>query len=220
MAYLLASIPYFRCLVRSEYLRDFEAEEGEAGPAAGQYHEATAVAVMAVRADSLWFQVVLHEPLGGCAFLLPIEALVTKPAPVAPTKTVQPWDCFSSDIGVCEIAALRRTGVRIHKDDVGATYLFTIASTGTDVADDPAQRKLLHVVSRSDGLIGAYPNNRIRFLDRALFGDLTEKPEFKTLTREFRAEGIGSGDRPAGREAGAVSPPLDAAPGRPNGAHA
>jgi hypothetical protein len=57
------------------------------------------------------------------------------------------------------------------------------------------------------------------FVDRALFGDLTAKPEFKTLGREFRAEGMGSGDRLAGSTVGAVSPPLDAAPGKANGAH-
>jgi hypothetical protein len=70
-------------------------------------------------------------------------------------------------------------------------FLLAVASTGIDLADDPAQRKLLHVVLREDGLIGAYPNNRLTFLDRALYGDLTaERIELTTLSREFRAEGL------------------------------
>jgi hypothetical protein len=183
MPYLLSSIPYFRCLVRKEYLRDLQDSRDE-------YCEATAVGVLCVRGDSLQFQVVLHEPLAGCAFLLPIEALVAKPCDPVPTKIVQPWDVFSSDFGVCEIATLRRGAVRLLKDDCLASYRFTIAFTGNDLADDPAQRKFLHVVLREDGLIGAYPNNRCIFLDRALFGDLTAKPDFMTLTKEFRAEGL------------------------------
>lgn len=184
MPYLLSSIPYFRCLVRKEYLRDLQDGHGE-------YCEATAVGVLCVRGDSLQFQVVLHEPLAGCAFLLPIEALCTKPSviPVS-AKGVQPWDCFSSDFGVCELTAVRRGAVRLLKDDCLASYRFTLAFTGNDLADDPAQRKFIHVVLREDGLIGGYPNNRMVFLDRALFGDFTAKPDFKTLTREFRAEGM------------------------------
>jgi hypothetical protein len=185
MPYLLASIPYFRCLVRKEYLRDLQDSHGE-------YCEATTVGIMCVRGDSLQFQVVLHEPLAGCGFLLPIEALCTKPCDPVPTKMLQPWDVFSSDFGVCELATLRRGAVKLLKDNCQAEYRFTLAFTGNDLADDPAQRKFLHVVLREDGLIGAYPNNRCVFLDRALFGDLTEKPEFLTLTKEFRAEGIGA----------------------------
>lgn len=183
MPYLLASIPYFRCYVRREYLRDLKDGHGD-------FLEATAVGVLCVRGDSLQFQIVLHEPLAGCAFLLPIEALVTRPCEPVATKVLQPWDVFSSDFGVCEFTALRRGAVRLLKDDCKAEYRFTLAFTGNDLSDDPAQRKFLHVALREDGLIGAYPNNRLVFIDRALFGDLTAKPDFTTLTREFRAEGL------------------------------
>jgi hypothetical protein len=183
VACILASTPYFRCYVRKEYVRDLKDGHGD-------YLEATAIGVLCIRGDSLQFQVVLHEPLAGCAFLLPIEALVTKPCEPAATKVLQPWDVFSSDFGVCELTTVRRGAVRLLKDDCKAEYRFTLAFTGSDLADDPAQRKFLHVVLREDGLIGAYPNNRMVFLDRALFGDLTEKPDFLTLTKEFRAEGL------------------------------
>jgi hypothetical protein len=183
MPYILGSIPYFRCLIRKEYLRDLKDSHSE-------YCEATAIGVMCVRGDSLQFQVVLHEPLAGCAFVLPIEALCTKPCAPVQTKVIQPWDVFGSDFGVCELTTVRRGAVRLLKDDCLAEYRFTLAFTGNDLADDPAQRKFIHVVLREDGLIGAVPNNRLVFLDRALFGDLTERPDFLTLTKEFRAEGV------------------------------
>ena len=183
MPSILGSIPYFHCQVRQEYTRDLKDGHGEFLPA-------IAVAVLCVRGDSLHFQVIMKEPLAGCAFVLPIEALVTKPVAPMATKAVAPWDCFSSDFGVCEIAAVKRGAVRLLKDNANAEYLFTLAFTGTDLADDPAQRKLLHVVAREDGIIGAYPNNRCVFVDRALFGDLEAAPSFSTLTRPFRAEGL------------------------------
>ena len=184
MAYVLGSIPYVDCLVRKEYTQDLKGGEGD-------YIEAKAIAVLCIRGDSLQFQVVMKEPYAGCAFMLPIEALVTKPCPpVAATRIVQPWDCFSSEFGVCELSTVRRGAVKLLKDSVLGEYRFTLAFTGSDLADDPAQRKLLHVVLREDGLVGAYPNNRLVFMDRALFGDLTERPQFTTLSREVRAEGL------------------------------
>lgn len=183
MAYLFGAIPYFDCLIRKEYTQDLKSGHGE-------YLEAKAVAVLCIRGDSLQFQVVMKEPYAGCAFLLPLEALVIRACDLAPTKIIQPWDSFSSEFGILEIPTVRRGAVQLIKDKVEAEYRFTIAFTGTDLADDPAQRKLLHVVLRYDGLIGAYPNNRLVFCDRALFGDLTQKPDFTTLQKEFRAEGL------------------------------
>lgn len=184
MAYILGDIPYFDCLIRKEYTQDLKSGEGE-------YIGAVAGAVLCFRGQSLLFQGFMKEPYAGVAFTVPIEALVTKPCPrPAETKTVQPWDCFSSDFGVCAMALVGRGAVKLLKDGALAEYRFTIAFTGSDLADDPAQRKLLHVVLREDGLVGAYPNNRLVFMDRALLGDLTAKPEFATLGRDFRAEGL------------------------------
>lgn len=186
MAYILGDIPYFRCLVRSEYLQDLAQGHGE-------YLPCTAVAVHCIRGDSLHFEIVLHEPMAGVAFVVPIEALVTKPCNALIARSVQPWDCFSSDFGVIEMRTLRRAAVHMLSSNLLAEYRFTIAFTGGDLADDPAQRKLLHVVFREDGVIGCYPNNRLVFRDRALFGDMVALPKgITTLTREFRAEGMGA----------------------------
>jgi len=185
VAYILGDIPYFDCLIRKEYTQGLLSGEGE-------YIEATAAAALCIRGDSLQFQCFMKEPYAGCCFTVPIEALVTKPCPrPEATSVVQPWDCFSSDFGWCEMPFVRRSAVKLLKDGVLGEYRFTLAFTGTDLADDPRQRKLLHVVLRADGLIGAYPNNRLVFLDEAVLGDLTaEKVEFTRLTRGFRAEGL------------------------------
>lgn len=186
MAYILSSVPYFHCLVRKEFTQGLLSGHDE-------YIEAMAVGVLCVRGDSLQFQVIMKEPYAGVAFTLPIQALCTKPCPPpAEPKIAEPWDVFSCEFGVCELATVRRSVVKLLKDGMLAEYRFTLAYTGTDVADDPDQRKLLHVVLREDGLVGAYPNNRCIFIDRALFGDLDPKAplKFTTLSREFRAEGL------------------------------
>jgi hypothetical protein len=181
---VLGPIPYFHCLVRREYTRNMVDGQGD-------YLEGIAVGILCIRGDSPSFQVILKEPRGGCAFTLPIQALVTRAALPVATVDVCPWDCFSDTFGVCELPALRRTPVRLLQDATMAEYRFTVAFTGTDLADDPEQRKLLHVVHREDGLIGAYPNNRLLFHDPALFGaTCSEKPDFEALAQEFRAEGF------------------------------
>lgn len=180
--YLIGNVPYFRCLVRAEYTRNLT-------DGFGDYLDAYAVAVRCVRGVSLYFQVVFWTAAaGGAMFWLPIEALATKPCDPADAVTVQPWDVFSSDFGICEIAVLARGRCFVLPDRVPARYRFTIDFTGTDLADDPEQHKSLHVVFRDDGLIGAYPNNRLLMQDPALFVAADPAPAFVALASEFRAE--------------------------------
>src|SRR5262245_37607097 len=108
----------------------------------------------------------------------------------SPPRSCSPGIASRATFGVCELTTVHRGAVRLLKDGALAEYRYALSFTGTDVADDPDRRKLLHVVLREDGLVGAYPNNRLVFLDRALFGDLTGRPDFTTLSKEFRAEGL------------------------------
>ncbi len=183
MPYIFGSIPYFRCLVRAEYTRNLESGHGD-------YIEAVVHAVRCRRGHSLWFQTMLTKPLGGVAFLVPIEALVTKPCAPAPTAEVQPWDVFSADFGVAELDLVQRGAVSVLPGGLKGQYRFTLDFTGSDLADDVEQHKHLHVVFREDGLIGAYPNNRLLWDDPAFWETVTEKPAgLASLDREFRAEG-------------------------------
>jgi hypothetical protein len=188
MAYLMAPIPYLRCLVRREFTRNRQDRHGE-------YIPAVAYGIRCVRGESLWFQCMLMEPedgspnnTGGASFLLPIEALCTRSCdPPADLGYVQPWDTFSSDFGICEFAFLGAAYILPAR--VPAQYRFTIDFTGTDLADDAEQHKCLHVCELETGLIGAFPNNRVLWRDDAFWKLMDQQPDFVSLNGEFRAEG-------------------------------
>lgn len=183
MAFIYGSIPFFECLVRREYTRDHE--DGH-----GQYLKAVAHAVRCVRGHSLWFQTILTDQFAGAAFMVPIEAIVWKPCERPEALTyVQPWDVFSSTFGVCEAEFVARGAVHVLPDRVKAQYRFTIDFTGSDLADHVEQHKHLHVCFLENGLIGAFPNNRILWDDPAFWTATTERPDFKSLGGEYRAEG-------------------------------
>jgi hypothetical protein len=183
VSYIFASIPYFRCLVRREYTRDLKDGHGE-------YYEAVAHGVRCLRGHSLWFQTILTSgPGSGAAFLLPIQALVTQPCEPAGEMTyVQPWDVFSSDFGVTQLDFLARGRVEVLPARLPGRYRFTIDFIGSDLAEDPDQHKHLHVVHLDNGLIGAFPNNRLLWSDPAFWTVTQERPDFLSLSSEFRAE--------------------------------
>lgn len=209
MAYIFSSIPYFRALARREYTTAFTSGHGE-------YLPVVAHGVRCVRGSSLFFQCMMTEKWAGAAYLLPIEALVTKPVEL-PRKAsgigylvshdalsadeirrdgssavdrthIQPWDCFSADFGICELDFVKRGRVTVLPGKIDGRYRFTIDFTNTDLADDLEQHKHLHVCELDNGLICAVPNNRLLWHDPAFWETTTERPDFKALGGEFRAE--------------------------------
>lgn len=183
MAYILGNVPFFECYVRREYTRGMEDGHGE-------FLKAVAHAVRCIRGNSLMFQVVFTEKWGGASFTLPIEALCWKACDKPRTmEYVQPWDCFSSDFGVCEFDMMKRGAVDVLPGRVPAQYRFSIDWTGTDLADHFEQHKHLHVCFLDNGWIGAFPNNRLLWSDPAFWETTTERPDLKSLAGEFRAEG-------------------------------
>lgn len=189
MAYLTDKVAYFRCLARREYTRNRKDRHGE-------YIPAIAYGVRCVRGQSLWFQCMLMEPddgspnnTGGASFLLPIEALCTKPCPKPDDMTyIQPWDVFSSDFGVCTFDFLSAAYVLPAK--IPAQYVMSFDFTGSDLADDSEQHKHLHLCFLENGLIGAFPNNRLLFRDDAIWQLMDQPPDFTSLAGEFYAEGM------------------------------
>lgn len=185
MSFILASIPYFECLIRAEYTRDRKDRHGT-------FYPAIAHAVRCVRGHSLWFQCILTDQFAGAAFLLPIEALVTKPCAMPEsTAVVQPWDVSSSDFGVSQDTFTHRGAVTVLPWKTTGQYRFTLDFAGSDLAEHPEQHKALHVVALDNGLIGAYPNNRLLWHDPAFWTTTQERPDFLSLSGEFRAEGNG-----------------------------
>lgn len=211
MPYLISSIDtLFRVQVRKEYTQNLEGGHGE-------YIAGDAVGLRVVRGQSLVFQVILDS---GAAFRLPIEALCHRPCEApASTECVQPWDCLSSDFGVASFAPVARGAMLILPSRVKAQYRFTVDFTGSDLADDPVQGKCLHVAYLENGWIGAFPNNRVLWVDPALRDVPVEIPRLRSLGYEFRAEGFqdifGSPQRrrmPAAVEKVTPAPQPDAPP--------
>jgi hypothetical protein len=184
MAYIYGSIPFFECLARAEYTQAMKSRRGEFLPC-------VAHAVRSVRGASLMFQVVFTAGAeAGAAFLLPVEALVWKPCPKPDTMDyVMPWDCFSSEFGVAEIEFVKRSAVEVLPDRRRGQYRFTLDWAGSDLAEHFEQHKSAHVVFLDGGLIGAFPNNRLRWHDPAFWTVPDAVPRFESLGGEFRAEG-------------------------------
>jgi hypothetical protein len=184
MAYILGNIPYLKCLVRKEFTTNFKSGHGE-------YIEAVAHAVRSVRGNSLWFQCALGEPFGGVNFMLPIDALVINPCPLPiETTYIQPWDCFSSDFGICQLDFLKHGQCLVLPERKPARYHCSIDFAGTDLSEDMQQHKHLHIVKLDEGWIGAFPNNRIIFPDPAFWPTISaDAPlDFDSLDGEYRAE--------------------------------
>lgn len=183
---LVADIPYFRCKVRREFTRDLR--EGH-----GQYLEAIAHQVVCRRGHMLAFNVVFtDEGLGGALWYgMPIKALCWNPVPAPQAiDLIAPWDCLSHEFVISEMRFLARGRVQaIHQGARhGGRYRFTVDFAGSDLADDPAQHKCLHVVEMDTGHFGAFPNNRILFEDPAFWDVTQERPDFVESHQEFRGE--------------------------------
>lgn len=182
MSTIYGPIPFFECLVRAEYTRDRRDRYGE-------FYPAVAHAVRCVRGHSLWFQVIFTRQHAGAAFLLPIEALCWRPCDWQPTSVVQPWDAFSSEFGVSEVDFVRRGAVSEVRSKLRGQYRFTVDFAGSDLAEYPDQHKHLHVCQFEDGTIRALPNNRLLWSDPAFWATTDERPDFLSLSGEYRAEG-------------------------------
>lgn len=191
MSFLLASIPYFRCLVRREYTTAHQRGQGE-------FLAAIAFGVHCRRGRMVDFQVVFTgedekgKPVqtGGAMFaMVPIVALCHLPVD-APKgiDDVAPWDVFSETFTVVELDLLTRMRMVTLPNRLAGRYLFTIDFCSSDLADDPQQHKQLHICKMDAGHFGAFPNNRMLLNDPAQWAVLTEQPDFESDGREYFAE--------------------------------
>jgi hypothetical protein len=126
---------------------------------------------------------------GGAMFAeVPIEALCWKPCSRPETNDCAPWDVFSETFTVVELSLLMRGRVEILPKRLPGRYLFSIDFCGTDLADDPYQHKQLHIIMADDGFFSAVPNNRMLYVDPAMFKTATERPDFESDGREYFSE--------------------------------
>jgi hypothetical protein len=179
---------FFHGFLRKEYTRDLE-------DGFGQYLPCVIHGLRVVQGRSLEFQCVLTEYGAGAGFLAPIEAFCwrepdeVRASPVLDYTYIQPWDCFSNEFGVHAFELHRRMKALILPDRRGARYCFSIDFTGSSLADMSEQHKHLHVMQMDDGSMGAFPNNRVLWVEPAMWAKpFEERPDFMALSGEWMAE--------------------------------
>jgi len=180
---------FFPGFMRREYTRNMIDGHGE-------YLPCIIHGLRVIRGRSLELQCVLTEYGAGAGFLAPIEAFCwrvpdaprTKGYPIDMTY-IQPWDCFSDTFGVHEFEFHRRMRALILPDRREARYRFSIDFAGSSLAELSEQHKHLHIFEMADGSIGAFPNNRVLWVEPAMWDQpFTERPDFIALSGEWMAE--------------------------------
>ena len=142
--------------------------------------------------------VTFHEDDGspGCGFLAPIEAFCWRipdksrlPGQRPDMTYVQPWDTFSETFGIHEFEFHRRMRALILPDRIPARYRCSLDFIGSSLAENNDQHKHLHLFDMDDGSIGAFPNNRVLWIEPAAWRAPTEaRPDFLSLSGEWIAE--------------------------------
>lgn len=184
MSYIFDRIPFFHCKVRREFTVNLKAYKGK-------YLDAIAVGVRMQRGLSIYFQVWLQDGVGaGAMFLLPIQALVTKPCKFPESKLVQPWDVFSSDFSCSRIDLFYRSRAYILPNRLPGRYLMTFEFTGNELSENLEQHKAAHLIAMDEGWLCAVPNNRLLIEDLAFLdkGATKKNPGFVSLAPEFYSE--------------------------------
>jgi len=183
---LNASLPFhFYAYVRAEFLRDFEAGQG-------QFEPALVFGVSSHCSRALGWHVLTES--GATFWNLPIHALAMRPdAKQDSLSALQPWDCFSENVAVTEFKALR--GLRLEawlegtRKELGA-YLFTVDWYDNGYSHEPEQAKCAHVVQLDNGNLAALPNNRVIWFEASFTTSQPNgpRPDYKVQTRVWRCE--------------------------------
>jgi len=209
--FIIGSLPQsFDGFLRREYTRNLIDGHGD-------YYPCHIHGLRLVRGSSIQLQCVLLEgiektstateiepdpgfhPEGGypgCGFLAPIEAFCWRipDKPRLPEQRpdmtyVQPWDTFSETFGIHEFEFHRRMKALILPDRIPARYRCSLDFIGSSLAENNDQHKHLHLFDMDDGSIGAFPNNRVLWVEPAAWRAPTEaRPDFLSLAGEWIAE--------------------------------
>ncbi len=186
MPYLNASIPEIECLLRKEYLYNFERGHGE-------FIDCLVFGASSIQGRALGFHALTR--FGGQFGRLPLSAFAwKKSAPNLPLEWLQIWDCFSYDFSVVEYDWLQGQRCSTFLKDgkwYDGQYLMTIDWCGSPTAERARDTgwKCAHLLRLDNGCFAAQPNNRTRWYDASFITEpFPEKPDFKTMGREFKCE--------------------------------
>lgn len=182
MAYLNHNIPVLTCLIRNEYLFNFEKGFGEFTPA-----DVHSVASIEKRVPL--FEAFLENGVNWTR--RPINAFCwKKDAPIHPLEVHMYWDCFSPYIDVQvrqRMAGLSADLIDYKGNRHSGTYLFTLdwgweskaGHTDINFSETP-EHKSGHLFKMDDGNYFIYPNNRIVWRDDAwTYNRIKSNPGYK-----------------------------------------
>lgn len=187
MSKLVENIPPVECYVRKEFLRDHE--DGH-----GKYEHCYWVTVKSIPSRALYIESYLTE-YGALYDKLPISAYSwkTEIENILPLTDLQMWDCLSYDIVCIEKTFMKHRNCKVFlpsKNWITGSYLFTVDTYGsTTLAETPNEHKSYNFIKLDNGQFGCYPNNRIIWEDSSFTPETPKRPDFKTSTKYYYAEG-------------------------------
>ena len=190
----IANIPYMKCWVKREYLRDLNDGHGE-------FEACVLIAVKSIQGRALLFEAYFPE-YGACFDKLPITAFVwrkdIKQEEQLNLSELCLWDAYSYDIHIWTKKLLKNCDVQVWMTGgkkMKGEYLFTIDSCHSDpnlinsgVSEVPDEHKQFNFGKLDNGQFFAQPNNRMLWYEQSLNPKELKRPDFKVSTRYFHSE--------------------------------
>jgi len=187
MPKLVENLPPVECYVRKEFLRDHQDGHGE-------YEHCYWVSAKSIQSLALYIESYMTE-YGALYDKLPISAYCWKTdlKDPLPLSDLQMWDCLSYEIVYIEKMFMRARNCKVllpSKSWTTGSYLFTLDTYGPGtLAETPNEHKSYNFIKLDNGQFGCYPNNRILWEDMSFTPLEPKRPDFKTSTRYYYAEG-------------------------------
>ena len=190
---LNASIPYWKCFVRNEFLYNLERGFGE-------FTKAEIAGVQARKGRALMFHARLEN--GAMFWGLPLHALCQNTsAKIWKIEDAYFWNALSYEISVNEFTLLKEAPVRVFlrsKTLMPGEYMFTVDFynflTPKSHSEEPSEHKCVHIIALENGNYIGAPNNRIQWLDSSFIEPFTTPPDYEINQHVWCCEkGISTG---------------------------
>lgn len=185
------NVPVWECLVRSEFLYNFEKPDD-----APDFTPAIVVGAASIPGRALGFHVILDN---GAQFgRLPVWALVHQEAPkpyLFREADFQLWDCPSEKCEVIVYDAIEGCKARVRFSDGSfgeGFYRMTFDWWGSATSEGAGDLgwKCAHLIELDTGTYTLQPNNRCQFQLREWTGpEFPAIPHYKTMQQTFSVEG-------------------------------
>lgn len=194
MAFLNASVPLIKTMVRRQFLYNLEDKFGE-------LDECMVFGVCSIRARAPLFHIML--PNGAIYYRVPIHAFYSgieeEKNKMLSIEESCFWDCFSYYFSVHKYDFLKEMDCSVllkNKGTENGRYYFTIdwcdpdGELNSSHSEIPDEHKCGHVIGLDSGNFVIYPNNRILWKESSFVVSNDEKIDYKTNTYNWYGEGL------------------------------